>query len=175
MNIADIAAKLSANNTDFSETFKKEIAVLQELIQDILTDAEKAFTEQSEKASSVIEPKVHVVSDLINEMTQNHFARMSAGECSMLADAVFSNLMAEYKRIAGTCSNTGMAVLVSIHPELASREHLFLETLDKNGNAEYRAILEQTHKKYFDQLNAAEDNPRFQQLEISFDDQAVQV
>ena len=175
VNIADIAAKLSENNTSFSETFKKEIAVLQELIRDILNDAEKAFTEQSEKVASVIEPKVHVVTDLINEMTQNHFARMSAGECSMLADAVFSNLMAEYKRIAGTCSNTGMAVLVSIHPELASREHLFLETLDKNGNAEYRAVLEQTHKKYFDQLNATEDTPHYQQLEIALDDQTGRI
>ena len=174
VNISDIAAKLSENNTDFSETFKKEISVLQDLIRDILNDAEKAFTEQSEKDASVIEPKVHVVSDLINEMTRNHFARMSAGECSMLADAVFSNLMAEYKRIAGTCSNTGMAVLVTIHPELASREHLFLETLDKNGNAEYKKVLEQTHKKYFDKLNDAEDGPRFQQLEISLDDQTVQ-
>ena len=174
VNIADIAAKLSENNTSFSETFKKEIAVLQELIRDILNDAEKAFTEQSEKAASVIEPKVHVVTDLINEMTQNHFARMSAGECSMMADAVFSNLMAEYKRIAGTCSNTGMAVLVSIHPELASREHLFLETLDKNGNAEYRAVLEQTHKKYFDQLNATAGDPHFEQLALPLDDQAGQ-
>ena len=174
VNIADIAAKLSENNTDFSETFKKEIAVLQKLIQDILNDTEKAFTEQSEKAASVIEPKVHVVSDLINEMTQNHFTRMSAGECSMLADAVFSNLMAEYKRIAGTCSNTGMAVLVRIHPELTSREHLFLETLDENGNAEYRTVLEQTHKKYFDQLSAADDDPHYQQLEIALDEQAGQ-
>ena len=170
VNIADIAAKLSANDTGFSETCRKEIAVLQELVRNILNDAEEAFAEQSEKAASVIEPKVHVVTDLINEMTQNHFARMSAGECSMLADAVFSNLMVEYKRIAGTCSNTGMATLVRLHPELASREHLFLETLDKNGNAEYRKVLEQTHKKYFDLLNTAEKDPHFQQLEISFND-----
>ena len=170
VNIADIAAKLADHDTGFSETCKKEISVLQELIQDILNDAEKAFSERSEQAASVIEPKVHVVTDLINEMTQNHFTRMSAGECSMLADAVFSNLMAEYKRIAGTCSNTGMATLIRIHPELASREHLFLETLDKNGNDEYRTVLEQTHRKYFDQLNAADVNPSFQQLEITFDD-----
>lgn len=156
VNISDIAAKLSDNNTTFSDTCKKEIAVLQDLIRDVLNDAEKAFVERSEEAASVIEPKVHVVSDLINEMTRNHFTRMSAGECSLLADAVFSNLMAEYKRIAGTCSNTGMAVLVRIHPELASREHLFLETLDTNGGAAYRAVLEQTHKKYFDRLSIAE-------------------
>ncbi len=170
VNIADIATKLSDNNTGFSDTCKKEIAVLQKLIQDVLEDAKTAFTERSEEAASAIEPKVHVVTDLINEMTQNHFNRMSAGECSMLADAVFSNLMAEYRRIAGTCSNTGMAVLVRIHPELASREHLFLETLDKNGDARYRAVLEQTHKKYFAQLSAAESDPHYQQLEISFND-----
>ena len=122
----------------------------------------------------MIEPKVHVVTDLINEMTRNHFARMSAGECSMLADAVFSNLMAEYKRIAGTCSNTGMAVLVRIHPELTSREHLFLETLDENGNAEYRTVLEQTHKTYFDQLKTATVDPHFEQLALPLDDQAGQ-
>ena len=159
-------------HTGFSETCKKEISVLQELIQDILNDAERAFSERSEQAASVIEPKVHVVTDLINEMTRNHFTRMGAGECSMLADAVFSNLMAEYKRIAGTCSNTGMATLVRIHPELASREHLFLETLDKNGNAEYRNVLEQTHKTYFDRLNAATVDPHFEQLALSLDGQA---
>ncbi len=156
VNIGDIATKLSDNHTGFSETFKKELAVLQGLIQDVLDDAEKAFEERSEPAAAAIEPKVHVVNDLINRMTQNHFTRMSAGECSLLADAVFSNLMAEYKRIAGTCSNTGMVVLVRIHPELASREHLFLETLDTNGGAGYRAVLEQTHKKYFDRLSIAE-------------------
>ena len=50
-----------------------------------------------------------------------------------------------------------MATLVRIHPELASREHMFLETLDKNGDAEYRKVLEETHKKYFDELSAAEE------------------
>ena len=156
VNIAGIAAKLSDNNTGFSDTCKKELAVLQELIRDLLDDAEKAFAERSEEAATVIEPKVHVVTDLINEMTRNHFNRMSAGECSLLADAIFSNLMAEYKRVAGTCSNTGMATLVRIHPELASREHLFLETLDKNGDAAYREVLEDTHKQYFDRLKKAE-------------------
>ena len=159
VNIAGIASKLSENNTRFSYTCRRELTVLQELIQNILDDAETAFVKRSEQAASAIEPKVHVVSDLIGEMTRNHFRRMGAGECSLLADAIFSNLMAEYKRVAGTCSNTGMATLVRIHPELASREHLFLETLDKSGDAAYRTVLEETRKKYFDQLNQAEADP----------------
>ena len=134
--------------------------------KNILDDAEKAVTERSEAAAVMIEPKVHVVNELISTMTQNHFNRMSAGECSLLADTLFSNLMAEYKRVAGICSNTGMATLVRIHPELASKEHLFLETLDKTGDAVYRGILEHTHKKVFDQLNEAEGNGAYTQLEL---------
>ena len=34
--------------------------------------------------------------------------------------------------------------------------HLFLESLDKTGDAGFRTILEQTHKKYFDRLQQAE-------------------
>ena len=156
VNIADVASRLSDNNTSFSETCRRELVVLQELIQDILSDAQKAFAERSEEAASAIEPKVRVVTDLINEMTQNHFSRMSAGECSFLADAAFSNLMTEYKRIAGTCSNTGMATLVRIHPELASREHMFLENLDTAGDDSFKMIMEQTRSKYFDRLKEAE-------------------
>ena len=157
VKIADIAAKLSENNTAFSKKCVGELKILQELIQDILKDSEEAFSGRDEEAASQIEPKVHVVNDLINEMTQNHLNRMSAGECSLLADAYFSNLMAEYKRIAGICSNTGMATLVRIHPELASREHRFLETLDENGDATYRTVLKQTRKMVFDKLKEQEE------------------
>lgn len=166
VKIADIAARLSENNTDFSDTCKGELKVLQSLTEDILNNAEEAFTGKDEKAASLIEPKVHVVNDLINEMTQNHLNRMSAGECSFLADAVFSNLMAEYKRIAGICSNIGMATLVRIHPELATREHLFLETLDQNGNAEYKQVLMQTRKQYFEKLRDKETSIQGQQITI---------
>lgn len=166
VKIADIAARLSENNTDFSDTCKGELKVLQSLTEDILNNAEEAFTGKDEKAASLIEPKVHVVNDMINEMTQNHLNRMSAGECSFLADAVFSNLMAEYKRIAGICSNIGMATLVRIHPELATREHLFLETLDQNGNAEYKQVLMQTRKQYFEKLRDKETGSQGQQITI---------
>ena len=158
VKIEEIAAKLDANDTGFSDTFKRELGVLQSLITDVLQDTERAFAERDEGAARMIEPKIHVVNDLISEMTQNHFNRMSAGECSLLADAAFSNLMAEYKRIGGVCSNAGMATLVRIHPELASREHMFLESLDENGDAAYRKVLEETHRQYFDMLKEKEDS-----------------
>lgn len=156
VNINDIAGKLKAGDTKFSETCQRELGVLKNLIDNILDDTEKAFCDRSIKAASSIEPKVHVVTELINEMTQNHFKRMSAGECSLLADALFSNLMGEYKRISGVCSNVGIATLVRVRPELASNEHLFFENLEKSGDADYNKVFEQTKKEYFDQLQVQE-------------------
>ena len=70
------------------------------------------------------------------------------------------------QRIAGICSNIGMATLVRIHPELATREHLFLETLDQNGNAEYKQVLMQTRKQYFEKLRDKETGSQGQQITI---------
>ena len=148
---------LKAGDTGFSETCQRELGVLKGLIDNILDDTKSAFCDRDTKAAFSIEPKVHVVTELINEMTKNHFRRMSAGECSLLADALFSNLMGEYKRISGVCSNVGIATLVRIRPELASNEHLFFESLDKSGDADYNKVFEETKKVFFDQLRVQEE------------------
>ncbi|MGX8704034.1 MAG: Na/Pi cotransporter family protein [bacterium] len=148
MCIADIAKKMAAEKTQFSETCRNELVPLKALIEDMLDDTEKAFTVRDVDAASVIEPKVRVAGELIDELIKNHFKRMSAGECSMLADAAFSNLMGEYKRISSVCSNVGIATLVRIRPELASNEHLFFESLNKGNDENYRSVYEKTKQAY---------------------------
>ncbi|MBQ8095250.1 MAG: Na/Pi cotransporter family protein [Clostridia bacterium] len=152
VNIADIAEKLSENDTGFSAACQHELDVLIALIDGILDDTEEAFRKRNISLAAQIEPKVRVVSDIVNRMINNHFNRMSAGECSILADAAFSNLMVEYKRIAAVCSNIGIAILVRVNPELGTREHLFFETLGKSGDATYDSVYKQTYNTYFDKL-----------------------
>ena len=152
VHIEDIAMKLSEGDTQFSDTCKREINVLRELLEEIIKDTEKAFCERDIKAASSIEPKVRVAIDMVNKLTQNHFKRMSSGECSLLADALFTNLMGECKRVAGICSNVGIATLVRVQPELASNEHMFFEELEKGGNEAYNEVFEKTRKKFFDKL-----------------------
>ena len=50
-----------------------------------------------------------------------------------------------------------------IHPELASREHMFLETLDETGDAAYRKTLADTRARSFDMLKDSEE-PAAEQL-----------
>ena len=74
---------------------------------------------------------------------------MSTGECNLFADTVFTNLMVEFQRIAGVCSNIGIATVVRVHPELAEHEHRYFERLHAGGDEAFNAEYERKHERYF--------------------------
>ena len=153
VNIADSAAGLAKNNTAFSPEALKEISVLQQLINDLLDHTRAAFQKRSLREAESIEPHVRVLNEFINQLQKNHFKRMGEGICSLYADAAFSNLMGDCKRIGAICSNVGIATLVRAHPELADHEHLYFENIQNSGDGTFNQLFEEAHNRYFDMLN----------------------
>ena len=153
VNIADSAAGLSGNNTSFSPAALQEIGVLRQLLDDMLEHTHIAFRRRSLKEAEKIEPHVRVLNELLNQMQRNHFRRMGEGVCSLYADAAFSNLMGDCKRIGAICSNVGIATLVRAHPELADHEHLYFENIEKSGDSTFNSLFEEAHNHYFELLN----------------------
>ena len=162
VNIADNAANLDKNNTAFSAAAISELTVLEDSIREILADAELAFRKRDVDAAYRIEPQVQVAGEIISQLKRNHLKRMSSGVCDVYADASFTNLMIELKRIADVCSNIGVATVVRVRPELADHEHLYYESLHEGGNAAFDKKYEEDHKKYFDRLSAIDQNPPVQ-------------
>ena len=156
VNIADAAAGLAKNNTAFSEEALQEIDVLKQLIDDMLDHTCAAFQKRSLKEAEMIEPYVRVLNELLNKLQKNHFRRMGQGICSLYADAAFSNLMGDCKRIGAICSNIGIAVLVRAHPELADHEHLYFENIQNSGDGTFNRIFEEAHNRYFSLLEQVE-------------------
>ena len=153
VNIADLAHKMSESSTSFSNAANKEIIVVYNLIGNIIDLAERSFKKRDGESAMKIEPLVRVASELITQLRKNHFNRMSNGRCNIMADAIFSNLMVEIKRITSVCSNIGIATMVRIRPELADHEHLYYESLQKGGDEEFDKLFNKTHDLYFGQLD----------------------
>ncbi len=156
VSIAEIAATLSHSGTAFSNAAIGEIHVVEAVLGEILEDTERSFRDRDESAAREIEPLVQIVSELNTVLRRNHLRRLSLGECSMYADISFTNLGAEFRRIAAVCSNVGVATVVRIHPELADHEHLYFESLHSVGDAEFNAAYEAAHERYFSQLPTEE-------------------
>ena len=155
VNIADAAASLAKNNTTFSPDALREIGILKQLIDDMLDHTRTAFQKRSLKEAEIIEPHVRVLNEFINQMQKNHFKRMGEGKCSLYADAAFSNLMGDCKRIGAICSNVGIATLLRAHPELADHEHLYFENIQNSGDGTFNRLFEEAHNQYFGLLNEA--------------------
>lgn len=157
LNIAEMARELSEAGTKFSDAARRELSILEEQIIKLLDLSDRAFRRRDLAAANDIEPYVRVCSEFINQIKKNHLQRMSSGECSLIADASFSNLLMEYKRIADSCSNIGIATVVRVHPELADHEHLYFESLRESGEEGFMAVFNEAHDRYFGMLEAGRE------------------
>ena len=153
VSIAEIAANMAHDGTDFSHTAIGEIHVVESALRQILDHTEQTFRDRDEKAAREIEPLVQIVNELNTVLRRNHLRRLSLGECSMYADIGFTNLGVEFRRIAAVCSNVGVATVVRIHPELADHEHLYFESLHNGGDAEFNVAYEAAHTRFFSALS----------------------
>ncbi|MBQ6904328.1 MAG: hypothetical protein IJQ26_07380, partial [Lachnospiraceae bacterium] len=125
---------------------------------EILDLADKTFRRRNVEAARQIEPLVQVAGDLISRLKTNHLKRMASGECSIYADADFTNLMVAFKRIAAICSNVGVATMVRVKPELADHEHYYYESLHEGGDATFDAALRSARDTWFAEINALSKN-----------------
>ena len=152
VNIAEHAAALKRNNTAFSSAALSELAVLENALMNILDETDRTFRKRDVAAAERIEPLVQVTAELIALLKRNHLKRMSTGECNVYADATFSDLMVDFRRIGSVCSNVGVATMVRVHPELADHEHLYFERLHAGSDQAFNAAYDKARQKYFSLL-----------------------
>ena len=152
VNIAEHAAAMKRNNTAFSRAALLELGVLEKALLNILDETDLTFRKRDVAAAERIEPLVQVTAELIALLKRNHLKRMSTGECNVYADATFSDLMVEFRRIGDVCSNVGVATMVRVHPELADHEHLYFERLHAGSDQTFNAAYDRARQKYFSLL-----------------------
>jgi len=152
INIADVAKYMSGNDAPFSEGALNELAILEELINEILDNTELAFRKRDIDAAYRIGPLEQTTEDVISLLKKHHFDRMCSGKCSMYANASFTNLMTDFMRIASVCSNVGEATIIRVKPELAKEEHIYFTSLRSGNDVDFNAAYNAAHEKYMGKI-----------------------
>ncbi len=159
VNIADNAKNMNATNIVYSATALRELHVIEAALENILDDAGQSFKKRDGEAAERIEPLVEVIDELAERLKQNHFTRMINGECNLYADSAYTDLLEEIRRIAGGCSNVGVATMVRIHPELADQKHLYFDQMHRGGNTAFDRAFAKDRDKYFTMLDDVQPLP----------------
>lgn len=148
VEIAKNASGMADHHTAWTPMVRRELHVLEEAVEEILDLTEAAFRKRNVEAARGIEPRAQAAEELIALLEQRHRARMRAGEGGTYADTSLTALLIAIGRIAGACSNVGVATVVRVHPELAGQEHLYYEDLRAGGDETYDAAFQAARGRY---------------------------
>lgn len=153
-NISEAALKLHEDKSVFSKDAQAELAIVRELMDEILKYTRQAFEKRDIEAAKHIEPYEEVMDDLINTLHDNHITRLRLGLCSTQNGIYFLDVLTNMERISDICSNVGISVLARVNPETAALAHTYATALHQNGDENYTKEYKETHDLYFSKLES---------------------
>ncbi|MCR4841461.1 MAG: Na/Pi cotransporter family protein [Lachnospiraceae bacterium] len=146
VNIANIADEIHEKQIVFSKAAQAELKIMDECIHDIIETSFHAFVNESVEDCFKVEPLREVVSLLCDELKMRHIKRVQKGECALEVGFVFNDMIMNYERIAGHCSNIALAM---IELETMSFDtHEYTNSLHDVKNDSYNKYLTEYEKKY---------------------------
>ncbi len=146
VNVSELAKEMYDKKNTFSSDAMHEIEVVQTAIQDIVDTSFHAFVEGDIDMAYKVEPLKELICILCDEMKLRHIKRVQKGECGLEIGFVFNDLLMNYERVAGHCSNIAVAM---IELETSAFEtHEYVNTLREIKDESYNRYLKEYEAKY---------------------------
>lgn len=145
VNMIESAEELQEKSFVFSDSAKKELEVLISAVREIAARTYRVYTEDDIPTALSIEPLEQVIDDLKEQIRTRHILRLQAGNCSLAAGFVLSDLLTGLERVADHCSNIAGCVIEMHHDALDLHEYL---GKIRAGNEDFKTMYEQLKREY---------------------------
>lgn len=146
VNIAELAMEMHRKKNVFSEDAQRELDTIEKALVEIIDISFHSFVEGSIKNAYRVEPLKEIIGILCDEVKMRHVRRLQRGECGLEIGFVFNDLLMNYERIAGHCSNLAVAM---IELESAAFDtHEYVNSLREIKDQGYQNYLKEYQDKY---------------------------
>ena len=144
INIAYSAKGMKDKNLAFSPAALKEFEVLDSALQEILDLTVEAFDKNDVEIAKKVEPLEQTIDKIIDIIKARHIERLRAGECTVDAGIILSDVVTNYERVSDHCSNIAVALIEIDKNEFEAHEYLHELKAPENEafRREYRAYKE---------------------------------
>lgn len=134
------------NKNVFSDFAKEELHILQSAVQDILNLTMDSFAENNYINAEKVEPINLVISGLIEEIKERHFARLQTGQCDIQSGLALADILHNLQRTAAHCSNIAAAI---IEVEKNSMNcHNYVRALKNDESQSFRSYYQDYRDKH---------------------------
>ncbi len=151
-NLVELAERLQAESTTFSDMAKAELSVLSSAIQEILTLTMQAFTSDSSDLAKAIEPLEETIDDMIMILRDRHTKRLKNGSCSIGSGLVFLDVLTYLERASDHCSSVAVMMLARNNEAILQNHHEYLREIHSGNDQAYLSELERRREQYIKPL-----------------------
>ena len=155
-NMVELAERLQAENTSFSDTAKKELGIIADAVQEILTITVNAFASNDNEAAKAIEPLEETIDDMVMILRDRHTKRLKSGACSVGSGLVFMEALTYLERASDQCSSIAVMMLARSNENILHNHYEYLREIHSGNDVAYAAEKERRREQYIKALKSVQ-------------------
>ncbi len=151
-NLVELSQRLEKEETDFSDFAKKELALICEAVNEILTITLDAFARDDNEAAKKIEPLEETIDDMVRILKDRHTKRLKNGTCAVASGLVFMEALTHLERASDHCSSIAVMMLARTNEAILHNHYEYLRMIHEGGDETYRAERNRRREQYITPL-----------------------
>ena len=151
-NMVELAERLQSESASFSETAKKELALITSAVNEILDITVNAFANDDNEAAKAIEPLEETIDDMIMMLKDRHTKRLKNGQCSIGSGLVFMEALTYFERASDQCSSIAVMMLARNNEDILQNHYDYLREIHSGSDVAYLAERERRRQQYIKPL-----------------------
>ena len=151
-NMVELAQRLQSESASFSETAKKEMALITQAVNEILDITVSAFSNDDNEAAKAIEPLEETIDDMIMMLKDRHTKRLKNGQCSIGSGLVFMEALTYLERASDQCSSIAVMMLARNNEQILQNHYEYLREIHAGNDVAYLAEKDRRREQYIKPL-----------------------
>lgn len=147
-NLVELAERLQSESTSFSDTAKKELALISSAVNEIITLTVEAFSKGDNEIAKTVEPLEETIDDMVNILKDRHTKRLKNGQCSIGSGLVFMEALTYFERASDQCSSIAISMLARTNEQILENHHDYLREIHMSNDVSYQAEKERRREQY---------------------------
>ncbi len=151
-NLVELAQKLKADDSNFSESALQELKLICDAVEEILSITVDAFTAEDNEAAKAIEPLEETIDDMVMILKDRHTKRLKNGSCSVTSGLVFMESLTHLERAADQCSSIALLMLARSNESILQNHYEYLREIHSGNDEAYRSERQRRRDQYIKPL-----------------------
>ncbi len=152
-NMVELSERLVEDKADFSDMAQRELKLIFDAVDEILSLTIRAFADNDNEAAKRIEPLEEVIDDMVMILRDRHTTRLKQGVCSVSTGLVFMEALTYLERAADQCSSIAVMMLARSDKNILHNHYDYLRAIHAGNDQVYLAEKERRRKQYIEPLN----------------------